>query len=113
MRKFKIILTISILTTIGVSCTKEEYKNNAIEGSFIYLEKPYYDNMYMQDIYAHFIPTINNDTSPLIIKFEKSEIPLKFRRTNDTIHVNLFYESPPLGPCDRYHPNFLLYIKEI
>lgn len=113
MRKFIIIITISILTAIGVSCTKEEYKNNDVEGAFIYLEEPYYDNMYMQEIAAHFISDEHNDTSGYIIKFDKSEIPRKYRKTNDTIKVELYYKVAATYTCDRYPPNILLFIKEI
>jgi competence protein ComGF len=112
MRKTIIFLTIGIIGTFGVSCNKKDLMEQSEEGVFIYLEEPYYDNMYHQDIYAHFIPSINNDTSPLIIKFQKSEVPLRYRRNNDTINVKLLYEVATTYVCDRYPPNILVYIKE-
>jgi hypothetical protein len=113
MRKIVLLLTIGILAIVGVSCEKEEYKNNAVEGAFIYLEEPYYDNMYMQEIAAHFIPDAYSDTSDYFIKFVKSEVPRKFRKTNDTIKVELYYRVATNYTCDRFPPNILLYIKEI
>lgn len=113
MRKIVLLLTIGILVIVSVQCSKKEYKSNAIEGYFVYLEEPYYDNMYMQEIAAHFIPDAYSDTSDYFIKFVKSEVPRKFRKTNDTISVELFYEVATNYTCDRYPPNILLYIKEI